>query len=68
MQSFTVCGDGGLVLQFVVVSSTDLKWVEPVMTEIVTRHGATINKDKKVIEQGKLPSQILLTVTVVMAS
>ncbi|KAL7492367.1 hypothetical protein ACHAWT_002552 [Skeletonema menzelii] len=55
-QSFSIVGDGGLVLSYVVVPSTELSFVHDAMMEIVERHGATIDvATHKIINQGNLP-------------
>ena len=58
-QSFTVVGDGGVVLGYYVVPDANMDYVNVAMREIVTRHGASINEeDHRVIEQGGLPRTI----------
>lgn len=55
-QSFSIVGDMGLALSYVVVPSTELSYVHEAMMEIVERHGATIDEaTHKIINQGNLP-------------
>ena len=56
-QSFTVVGDGNVVLAYCAVPNEDMKWVEVCMKEIVERHGAILDPDDchQIKEQGDLP-------------
>jgi len=56
-QSFTVVGDGGLVLVYIAVPDGNMKWVDMAMKEFVERHGATIdpNNRHRVTQRGSLP-------------
>eukprot|EP00986_Skeletonema_menzelii_P007584 scaffold2980_cov141-Skeletonema_menzelii.AAC.14 len=57
--SFTVVGDGGIVLGYYVVPDEGEVWLEHAMLEMVKRHGAVLNPDlKTVISQGNLPKVI----------
>lgn len=56
-QSFTVVGDGGLVLVYIAVPDGNMKWVDTAMVELVKRHGATLDPSNRhrVTERGSLP-------------
>ncbi len=57
--SFTVAGDGGIVLGYYVVPNDGERWVKHAMLEIVHRHGAVLNDDLKTVKvQGNLPPVI----------
>lgn len=45
-QSFCVVGDGGVILSYVAVPDTSMKWAEPALKEVIERHGD--NKPKYV--------------------
>ncbi|KAL7535467.1 hypothetical protein ACHAXR_010412 [Thalassiosira sp. AJA248-18] len=55
-QSFSIVGDGGIVLGYYAVPDTSQKWVKDAFMEVVCRHGAQLDEEcKRVIVQGELP-------------
>jgi len=43
-QSFIIVGDGGIILTYVIVPDTSLKWVDHAMCEIARRHAGALPK------------------------
>jgi len=57
--SFTVVGDGGILLGYYVVPDDGEQWLKHAMLEMVQRHGAVLKDDlKTVASQGNLPKVI----------
>ncbi len=57
--SFTVVGDGGIVLGYYVVPDEGEEWLQEAMLELVERHGAVLNEDYKTpFVRGHLPPVI----------
>ncbi|KAL7533844.1 hypothetical protein ACHAXR_009080 [Thalassiosira sp. AJA248-18] len=55
-QSFSIVGDGGVVLGYYVVPDTNMKWVHEAFVEIVHRHKAILDAESRMcIQQGELP-------------
>jgi len=58
-QSFSIMGDGGLVLGHYAVPSSEMKWVHTAMMEVVERHGAVLHDGTHMpLTRGNLPPVI----------